>query len=147
MQDYLRKPAEIYRRSFAIIGAEADLDPLPVDIAAIARRLIHACGMIDILPDLRFSDDVAASASAALDGGAPVIVDGAMTAAGIIRGRLPVANEIICTLHDGETPARAAAGDTTRSAAAVDLWQPRLAGALSRGNGNPMRIRLCLLTK
>ncbi len=143
MQDYLRDPAEIYRRSFATISAEVDLTPLPADIAAVAKRLIHACGMTDIVPDLRYSDDVAGAARTALDNGAPVIVDGAMTAAGIIRARLPAANEVICTLHDAEIPARAEAAGTTRSAAAVDLWGARLGGAVvAIGNAPTALFRL-----
>jgi precorrin-8X/cobalt-precorrin-8 methylmutase len=143
MQDYVRDPAEIYRRSFATIRAEADFDPLPADIAAIAARLIHACGMTDIVADLRYSADVARCARAALAGGAPVITDGAMTAAGIIRDRLPASNDIVCTLHDDGLADRAAARRTTRSAAAVDLWRPRLAGAVvAIGNAPTALFRL-----
>ncbi len=143
MQDYLRNPAEIYRRSFATIAAEVDFGPMPADIAAIARRLVHACGMTDIVPDLRYSDDVAGAARSALDHGAPVIVDGAMTASGIIRARLPAENEIICTLHDAEIQARAEAGGTTRSAAAVDSWAAHLGGAVvAIGNAPTALFRL-----
>ncbi len=143
MQNYVRDPAEIYRRSFAAIRAEADFAPLPPDIAAIATRLIHACGMTDIVADLRYSADVARSARAALAGGAPVITDGRMTAAGIIRDRLPASNDIVCTIQDDGLADRAAARHTTRSAAAVDLWRPRLAGAVvAIGNAPTALFRL-----
>ncbi len=127
---YLRDPAAIYAESFAIIRREASLDRLPADIAMVAVRLIHACGMTDIVGDLAFSDDLAASARKALNGGAPLLCDSAMVAAGIMRRRLPADNEAICTLADPRVPALAVHLGTTRSAAAVELWADRLAGAV-----------------
>jgi precorrin-8X/cobalt-precorrin-8 methylmutase len=127
---YLRDPAAIYRESFAIIRREARLAHLPSDIAEIAVRLIHACGMTDIAADLAFTPDVAARARAALAAGAPVLCDSAMVAAGIMRAKLSARNEIICTLDDARVPELARALETTRSAAAVELWAERLAGAI-----------------
>lgn len=129
MTAYLRDPAEIYRQSFAAIRAEAALGGLPGDVADVAVRLIHACGMTDILGDLRFSADVAAAARAALAGGAPVLADSHMVAEGIIR-RLPADNDVVCTLRHPAVAGLAAELATTRSAAAVELWRPRLAGAV-----------------
>lgn len=128
--DYLRDPAAIYRESFATIRREARLDRLPPDIADIAVRLIHACGMIDIVDDLVCTVDAASAARIALARGAPVFCDSAMVAAGIMRDRLPSKNEVICTLSDPRVPALAKQQATTRSAAAVDLWRDRLAGAV-----------------
>ena len=122
---WLRDPAEIYRRSFAIVRAEADFRALPPSLAAAAERLVHACGMPDITADLAWGGDAAAAARAALAAGAPILVDGRMTAAGIARRRLPADNAVVCTLD--ETPC---GGGVARSAAAVDLWRPRLAGAV-----------------
>lgn len=122
---WLRDPAEIYRRSFAIVRAEADFGALPPSLAAAAERLVHACGMPDITADLAWGGDAAAAARAALAAGAPILVDGRMTAAGIARRRLPADNAVICTLD--EAPC---GGGVARSAAAVDLWRPRLAGAV-----------------
>ncbi|MGE0116895.1 MAG: precorrin-8X methylmutase [Dongiaceae bacterium] len=127
---YLRDPDAIYRESFAIIRREARLDRLPPDIAEVAVRLIHSCGMTDIVDDLAFTADLVPRARAALAANAPVLCDSAMTAAGVIRARLPGANEVICTLADPRVPALAAALRTTRSAAAIELWMPRLAGAV-----------------
>ncbi|HVR69168.1 MAG TPA: precorrin-8X methylmutase [Verrucomicrobiae bacterium] len=127
---YLRDPAAIYRESFATIRREARLDRLPSDIADIAVRLIHACGMIDIVDHLACTDDAASTARIALAKGAPIFCDSAMVAAGIMRDRLPAKNEVICTLADPSVPELAKAQTTTKSAAAVDLWHSRLDGAV-----------------
>ena len=141
--DYLRDPAEIYRRSFATVRAEAPLDGLPDGVAAIAMRLVHACGMPDIVNDLAYSDDVATRGRAALAAGAPVIADCRMLAAGIIRDRLPARNDIVCTLNDPSVPGLAARETTTRSAAAATLWRPRLDGAVvAIGNAPTALFRL-----
>ena len=126
--DYLRDPDEITRRSFALIRREAALDRLPPDIAGVAARLIHACGMTDIVADLAFSPDLAERGRAALAAGAPVLCDARMVAAGIAK--LPAANPIVCTLDDGAVPALARRLGTTRSAAAIELWGERLDGAV-----------------
>jgi precorrin-8X/cobalt-precorrin-8 methylmutase len=128
--DYLRDPAAIYRESFATIRREAALDRLPADVQPVALRLIHACGMPDVLDDLVWTADAVAAGREALAAGAPILVDAAMVAAGIIRTRLPAANPVLCTLDDARVPALAAAQATTRSAAAVSLWAGHLAGAV-----------------
>lgn len=140
---YLRDPAAIYRESFATIRREARLDHLPPDVADVAVRLIHACGMTDIVDDLAYSEDAAAAARAALARGAPVLCDSAMVAAGIMRDRLPAKNEVICTLADPRVPALAKQQATTRSAAAVDLWGDRLGGSIAAiGNAPTALFRL-----
>jgi precorrin-8X/cobalt-precorrin-8 methylmutase len=128
--DYLRDPAAIYRQSFATARAECDLSGLPEDLGEIALRLVHACGMPEIVPDVRASADFAAAGRAALAAGAPILVDAQMVAAGIVARRLPLANPVACLLDDPQCAERAAALGTTRSAAAVDLAGPRLEGAL-----------------
>jgi precorrin-8X/cobalt-precorrin-8 methylmutase len=141
--DYVRDGAEIYRRSFATIRAEAALDGLPTDVARVAVRMIHSCGMVDLVQDLTFSQDVVARARQALLNGAPVLCDAQMVAAGITRRRLPAANEIICTLNDPRVPDLAAELGNTRSAAAVDLWLPHLADAVvAIGNAPTALFRL-----
>lgn len=143
MNDYLRDPAEIYRRSFAVIRAEADLARLPADLEPIVVRLIHACGMTDIAAELAFSPNVATRSRAALAAGAPILCDCRMVADGIIAKRLPTKNEILCTLDAAEVPSLAARLGTTRSAAAVELWRPRLAGAVvAIGNAPTVLFRL-----
>ena len=127
---YLRDPDAIYRESFAIIRREARLAHLPPDIAEVAVRLIHACGMTDIVEDLAFTPEVAARGRAAVTAGAPILCDSAMVAAGIMRARLPARNDIVCMLDDERVPALARALNTTRSVAAVELWAERLAGAV-----------------
>src|SRR3954451_14376873 len=114
MYDYEKDGAEIYRRSFATIRAEADLAALPEDVARVAVRMIHACGQVDLVARLAFSPSVVARARAALDAGAPVLCDARVVAAGIPRRRLPKDNDVVCTLHDGRTPGLAAASGTTR---------------------------------
>src|ERR671929_2083681 len=124
--DYLRDGAEIYRRSFATIRAEADLTGLPPDVARVAVRMIHACGQVDLVRDLAFSPGVVAAARHALDAGAPVLCDAEMVASGVTRRRLPKDNDVLCTLNDPRTPGLAAELGTTRSAAALELWCDRL---------------------
>jgi precorrin-8X/cobalt-precorrin-8 methylmutase len=141
--DYLRDPAEIYRRSFAAIRAECDLARLPEDVARVALRLIHACGMTDIVSDLAFTAGAADRGRAALEAGAPVLCDAPMVAQGIQRQRLPRANAVLCTLDDAGTIERAAKEKTTRSAAAVPGWLDRLDGAVvAIGNAPTALFRL-----
>lgn len=140
---YLRDPAAIYEASWAIIRREARLDKLPADIQPVALRLIHACGMTDIVDDLACTPDAAAAGRAALAGGAPVLVDATMVAAGIRREPLAAGSEIVCTLDDARVPALAQALGTTRSAAAVGLWGERLKGAVvAIGNAPTALFRL-----
>ncbi len=129
-RDYIRDGAAIYRQSFATIRAEADLSGFDPNEARIAVRVIHASGMVDIARDLRFGAGFAAAARAALLAGKPVLCDSQMVAHGITRARLPAGNEVICTLQAAETPMLAARIGNTRSAAALDLWGERMAGAL-----------------
>jgi precorrin-8X/cobalt-precorrin-8 methylmutase len=141
--DYIRDGAEIYRRSFATIRAEADLAGLPADVARVAVRMIHACGMVDLVDDLAYSPDVVAAARAALLAGAPVLCDAHMVASGVTRKRLPADNEIICTLSDPRVPDLASTMDNTRSAAAMELWGDRLDGAVvAIGNAPTALFRL-----
>jgi precorrin-8X/cobalt-precorrin-8 methylmutase len=141
--DYVRDGAEIYRRSFATIRAEADLARFPADVARVVVRMIHSCGMTDLPADVGYSDGVVKAARAALLGGAPVLCDAQMVASGITRRRLPAGNEVICTLDDPAVPSLAQRLDTTRSAAALDLWGARLAGAVvAIGNAPTALFRL-----
>lgn len=128
--DYEKDPAAIYRQSFSIVRAEADLAHLPDGLKPVAVRLIHACGMTDLPQDLTWSDDVLAAAQRAFAEGAPVFCDVEMVAHGIIRSRLPENCDVICTLNDGRVPSLAKELDTTRSAAAVEIWRDRLEGAV-----------------
>lgn len=128
--DYVRDGAEIYRRSFATIRAEADLSALPDDVARVVVRMIHACGMTDLPGDVRFSPDVVTAARSALQRGAPILCDAKMVASGVTRSRLPADNEVLCMLDAPETPGLAKTLGTTRSAAAVELWRDRLEGAV-----------------
>jgi precorrin-8X/cobalt-precorrin-8 methylmutase len=141
--DYLRDGAEIYRRSFATIRAEADLAAYPPDVERVVVRMIHSCGMVDLTADVAYSPGVVAAARAALLAGAPVLCDARMVASGITRHRLPSDNEIVCTLSDPRVPALAAEQGTTRSAAALDLWGDRLGGAVvAVGNAPTALFRL-----
>ncbi|HET6501168.1 MAG TPA: precorrin-8X methylmutase [Amycolatopsis sp.] len=143
MIDYIRDGAEIYRHSFATIRAEADLAVLPHDLEPVAVRMIHSCGMVDLVEDLGYSLDLAESARAALAAGAPVFCDAHMIASGITRRRLAKANDILCTLTDPRVPALAERQGTTRSAAALELWRDRLAGSVvAIGNAPTALFRL-----
>ncbi|MFE3001960.1 precorrin-8X methylmutase [Nocardia sp. NPDC059246] len=127
---YLKDGAEIYRRSFATIRAEADLARFPADVSQVVVRMIHACGQVDLAGDVEFSTDVVAKARAALQGGAPILCDAKMVASGVTRKRLPAGNDVLCLLDDPRVPELAARMDNTRSAAALELWNDRLDGAV-----------------
>jgi precorrin-8X/cobalt-precorrin-8 methylmutase len=141
--DYVRDGAEIYRRSFATIRAEARLDGLPEDVSRVVVRMIHSSGMTDLVDDVAYSPGVVASAAAALRDGAPILCDANMVAAGVTRRRLPADNEVLCTLRDPRVPSLAQTLGTTRSAAALELWRDRLAGAVvAIGNAPTALFRL-----
>ena len=128
--EYERDGAAIYRESFATIRREADLSGVPPELERVAVRMIHACGMTDLVADLAWSPGFAERAEDALRAGAPVLCDSSMVAAGITRSRLPSANDVLCTLRDPRTPRLAVDLGTTRTAASVELWRDRLDGAL-----------------
>ncbi len=130
MYEYEKDGAEIYRRSFATIRAEADLTGLPDDVARTVVRMIHACGQVDLVADVSHSPDVVRRAREALDAGAPVLCDARMVASGVTRRRLPKDNDVVCTLDDPRVPGLAADLGTTRTAAALELWRDRLDGAV-----------------
>jgi precorrin-8X/cobalt-precorrin-8 methylmutase len=122
--------AAIYRQSFAMIRAEADLARFSADEETVAVRMIHAAGMVDLAPHIRFTPSFASAARAALANGAPVLCDARMVSQGITRARLPTANAIVCTLDDAQVPDLARTMGNTRSAAALELWRPHLADAV-----------------
>ena len=140
---YIRDGAEIYRRSFGIIRAEADLARFSAVEERVAVRIIHACGMTDIARDIAMSTGFAERARQALRDGAPILCDSKMVANGITRGRLPAGNDVICTLDDPAVPEIAGRIGNTRTAAAMELWRDRLAGAVvAIGNAPTALFRL-----
>ncbi|MBQ1105273.1 precorrin-8X methylmutase [Streptomyces anulatus] len=143
MHQYEKDGPAIYRQSFATIRAEADLAGLPADVSQVAVRMIHACGMVDLVRDLAFSPNAVADARAALRAGAPILCDVAMVASGVTRKRLPANNDVVCTLSDPSVPELAAKMGTTRSAAALELWRDRMEGAVvAVGNAPTALFRL-----
>ncbi|HSO48562.1 MAG TPA: precorrin-8X methylmutase [Rhizobiaceae bacterium] len=141
--DYIRDPQEIYRRSFDGIAAEADLAALPPAMRGVAVRLIHACGMTDLAGDLLFSPGAAEAGRQAIANGAAVICDVEMVRSGIIRSRFKAGNDIVCSLNDAGVAEHANASGQTRSAAAVEFWGERLAGAVvAIGNAPTALFRL-----
>lgn len=122
--------AAIYLQSFAMIRAEADLARFTPEEEIVAVRMIHAAGMVDLAAHIRFSPGFAIAARAALEDGAPILCDARMVSEGITRTRLPANNQVICTLHDAPVAALARDMQTTRSAAALELWRPNLAGSV-----------------
>ncbi|WP_329156825.1 precorrin-8X methylmutase [Streptomyces anulatus] len=143
MHQYEKDGPAIYRQSFATIRAEADLAGLPADVSQVAVRMIHACGMVDLVTDLAFSPNAVADARAALRAGAPILCDVAMVASGVTRKRLPADNDVVCTLSDPSVPELAAKMGTTRSAAALELWRDRMEGAVvAVGNAPTALFRL-----
>lgn len=130
MHQYETDGAAIYRQSFAMIRAEADLARFDADEEPVAVRMIHAAGMVGLEEHIRFSPGFVVAARAALEAGAPILCDARMVSEGVTRKRLPRDNAVICTLHAPEVPSLAAAMGNTRSAAALELWRPHLGGAL-----------------
>jgi precorrin-8X/cobalt-precorrin-8 methylmutase len=142
-ETYLHDGAAIYERSFAIIRSEADLSRFSEEEAGVAVRMIHACGQVEAARHFAFGHGVVAAARAALTRGAPVLCDAEMVAHGITRARLPARNNVFCALNHPDVPAHAARLGTTRSAAALDLWGDRLAGAVvAIGNAPTALFRL-----
>ncbi|WP_331283668.1 precorrin-8X methylmutase [Maritalea porphyrae] len=128
--DWLRDPQAIYDESFATIEREAALDQFPAPLRKIVVRMIHACGMVDLTSDIRWHGDVAGSATSALNARRPILCDCEMVRSGIIRRFLPQGFEPTCTLNDPSVPTLAKQMQTTRSAAAVELWKADLEGAI-----------------
>ncbi len=142
-RSYIRDGAEIYRQSFAIIRAEADLARFQGHAEKVAVRMIHACGMPEIAAEIEMSGTFVSQARAALAAGAPILCDARMVANGITLSRLPARNRVICTLGEPDVPALAESLETTRSAAAMELWRPHLGGALvAIGNAPTSLFRL-----
>ena len=141
--DYIRDGGAIYARSFAMIRAESDLARWSGAAERVVVRMIHACGMTELPRDVEMSDDFAAAGEAALKAGAPILCDVRMVADGVTRTRLPVKNEVICTLGDPRVPGLAAELGTTRSAAAMELWREKLPGSIvAVGNAPTALFRL-----
>lgn len=140
---YIREGAEIYRRSFAIIRAEADLIRFTPEEEPVAVRIIHSCGLVETTADMDFSPGAVAAGRAALQRGAPILCDARMVANGVTRARLPAGNDVICTLSDASVPELAQRIGNTRSAAAMDLWRDRIEGSVvAIGNAPTSLFRL-----
>ncbi|WP_434683474.1 precorrin-8X methylmutase [Pseudanabaena minima] len=143
MLDYIRDGNAIYQKSFATIRAEANLSILPQDLEVVAVRLIHACGMTDIVSDLAYSEDVVKIGRAALKNGSKILCDAQMVANGVTRKRLPANNPVICTLNEPEVPEIAQQIGNTRSAAAIELWRSHMEGSIiAIGNAPTALFRL-----
>jgi precorrin-8X/cobalt-precorrin-8 methylmutase len=142
-RDYIRDGDEMYRRSFAIIRREADLARFSAEEERVAVRIVHACGMVEAAADIAFQPGAVLAGIAALEAGAPVLCDAKMVSNGVTRSRLPANNEVICTLDFPEVPRLASSLGTTRTAAAMELWRDRLAGAVvAIGNAPTALFRL-----
>ncbi|GBR57904.1 cobalamin biosynthesis protein precorrin-8X methylmutase CobH [Acetobacter senegalensis DSM 18889] len=128
--EYIKDGAAIYERSFATIRAEADLSAFTPEEAQVVVRIIHACGMVDMAQSVSMTADFVTAARTALKKGCNILCDSEMVAHGVTRARLPVDNAVICTLRDSRTPELARQIGNTRSAAALDLWGEKLAGAV-----------------
>lgn len=143
MLDYIRDAGEIYRQSFATIRAESDLSRFPEDVARVVVRLIHTCGQVDLTEHIAFTPAVVSATHAALAAGAPILCDSSMVAAGITAARLPAGNEVVSLVADPGAADLARRRSTTRSAAGVELWADRMAGAvLAIGNAPTALFRL-----
>ncbi len=140
--DYIRDPQEIYRQSFATVEREAELSRLPDAVRTIATRLVHSCGMVDVLDDLEFSQNAIEAGKAALEAGCTIYCDVEMVKSGIIEKFLPANIKLACTLNDGRVPEHAKAIGNTRSAAAVDFWDELEGAIVLVGNAPTALFRL-----
>jgi precorrin-8X/cobalt-precorrin-8 methylmutase len=141
--EYIRDGAEIYRRSFSIIRAEADLKRFTPEEERVAVRIIHACGMVEVAADIAFAPGAVTAGIKALQAGAPILCDAKMVSNGVTKARLPVDNQVICTLDDPRTAELARQLGNTRTAAAMELWRDRMAGAVvAIGNAPTALFRL-----
>ncbi|WP_246745964.1 precorrin-8X methylmutase [Ciceribacter sp. L1K22] len=141
--EYIRDPTEIYKKSFETIRTEANLGRFPAVLHPLVIRLIHACGMVDLAGDIAFSEGAFEAGAAALEKGAPVLVDAEMVRHGVIRRLLPADNDVVCLLNDERVRPKAEEIGNTRSAAQVDLWDDRLEGAVvAIGNAPTALFRL-----
>ena len=138
--EYVDNGAEIYVDSFATIRREADLSGVPADAEKLAVRMIHGSGQVDLATDLDIHPDLVTKARAALNAGAPILCDATMVATGVTRGRLPASNQVLCFLGDEKVPALARDWGTTRTAAAVSLWEPHLDGAVAAVGNAPTAL-------
>jgi precorrin-8X/cobalt-precorrin-8 methylmutase len=128
--EYVDSGPAIYVDSFATIRREADLSRVPADAERLAVRMIHGSGQVDLADDLVIHPALVGAARAALEAGAPILCDATMVATGVTRSRLPKDNDVLCLLNDPRVPSLARAWSTTRTAAAVSLWEPLLEGAV-----------------
>jgi precorrin-8X/cobalt-precorrin-8 methylmutase len=128
--EYVDSGPDIYVDSFATIRREADLRAVPADAEKLAVRMIHGSGQVDLADDLIVQPQMVSTARAALESGAPILCDATMVATGVTRSRLPKDNDVVCLLNDPRVPGLAREWGTTRTAAAVSLWRPRLDGAV-----------------
>ena len=140
MNAYEKDAAEIYRQSFATIRAKADLSRFSPQEAQVAVRMIHSCGMVDLVADIEFSDGAVAKARTALQGGAPILCDVQMVASGVTRRRLPADNQVLCTLSDPRVGNLARKIGNTRTAASVELWGNQLDGAVVAIGNSPTAL-------
>jgi precorrin-8X/cobalt-precorrin-8 methylmutase len=128
--DYLKDPKAIYDQSFAIIADELDLPRFALDEHALLIRLIHACGMVDIVDDLVISPGAVEAGQAAMAEGAPIICDVNMVAKGIITRMLPANNQVLCGLDLPAASAFALANNHTRTAGGIQAMGQKIKGAI-----------------
>ena len=140
MNAYEKDAAEIYRQSFATIRAKADLGRFSPQEAQVAVRMIHSCGMVDLVADIEFSVGAVVKARTALQGGAPILCDVQMVASGVSRRRLPANNDVLCTLSDPRVADLARKIGNTRTAASVELWGTQLDGAVVAIGNSPTAL-------
>ena len=138
--DYVDDGAAIYRDSFATIRREATLTGIPSDAERVAVRMVHGTGQVDLVRDLVIHPELVTEARGALESGAPILTDSHMVASGVTRARLPKDNDVVCLLRDEHVPAVAREWGTTRSAAAVSLWEPMLAGSVAAIGNAPTAL-------
>ena len=105
----------IEQESYRIMRTRVDLSAWKGDERAVVERMVHATADESFAATARIGAEAVARACTALEGGAPIVVDAAMVAAGITRR----STECFLPAVPVTPP------DTTRSAAAFQLAAAR----------------------
>lgn len=138
------KPADIEKRSFAIITEELGGRTFPEGVAEVVKRVIHTSADFDYADNLCFSPDAVEQAKAALEAGATIVTDTNMALAGISKGTLAqLGGRAVCLMADEAVAREAKARGVTRATVSME-HAAKLDGPLifAIGNAPTALIRL-----
>ena len=141
MDDYLKNPDEIERKSFQIIRAETDFSGFDEHQQQIVMRLVHTCGNPKIAQQVRISGAAIDAGINALKQNCAVLCDVEMVKQGLTKRFLT--RDPLCFLNDPKTTELANMRGETRSMSALDLWLPHIDNSIAIiGNAPSALFRL-----